>query len=171
MRRSYYSLRQFCKMKKLLIALTLLCPLETYANDCVIIGFRGLKGQFDQEAFENYAKLRGLYPIALNHEDLDIAMSIVEDEKCYYLYGFSKGAESVMKVVKAAYNKLYPSPIEVMTIGAYKTANVDFRPYNIQFKNYFDESGKGQRSPGIHVAGIPHNKMQQYVLKEESEKK
>ena len=158
-------------MKKLLIALTLLCPLETYANDCVIIGFRGLKGQFDQTAFEDYAKLRGLYPITLYHEDLDIAMSIVEDEKCYYLYGFSKGAESVMKVVKAAYDKLYPSPIEVMTIGAYKTANVDFRPYNIQFKNYFDESGKGQRSPGIHVAGIPHNKMQQYVLKEESEKK
>jgi len=158
-------------MKKLIATILTIWPLQTYANDCVIIGFRGLTGQFDQTAFEDYAKLRGLYPITLYHEDLDIAMSIVEDEKCYYLYGFSKGAESVMKVVKAAYNKLYPSPIEVMTIGAYKTANVDFRPYNIQFKNYFDESGKGQRSPGIHVAGIPHNKMQQYVLKEESEKK
>jgi hypothetical protein len=158
-------------MKKLLIALTLLCPLETYANDCVIIGFRGLKGQFDQEAFEKYAQMRGLYPIALEHTDLDLAMSIIEEERCYHLYGFSKGAETVMKMVRKAYDKLYPSPIDVITIGAYKSANVDFRPYNIRFKNYYDKSGEGQKTPGTYVAGIPHMKMQQYVLEKESEMK
>lgn len=158
-------------MKKILTTLITLLPFQTYANDCVIIGFRGLREQFDQEAFEGYAKLKDLFPIVFNHQEVEDAIEVIKDNDCYHLYGFSKGAESVVKVLRQVYKYNYPSPRHILTIGAYYSVNVDFRPYNLLFTNYFDSSGVGQRSPGTHVAGVPHNKMQQYVLKKESEKK
>lgn len=158
-------------MKKILATIITLLPLQTYANDCVIIGFRGLKGQFDQSAFEGYAKLKDSYPIVLDYQEVDLALEIIDDNSCYYLYGFSKGAESVIKVLKKVIKNNLPTPHHTLTIGAWHTINVDFRPYNIYFTNYFDSSGVGQKSPGTHVAGVPHSKMQQYVLNVEKQKK
>ena len=53
-------------------------------------------------------------------------------------------------------------PEYVITIGAYKTTNVNFDKYGIKYNNYFDHSGLGQSSPGVFL-DVSHNKIQQKV--------
>ncbi len=56
-------------------------------------------------------------------------------------------------------------PKYIITIGAYKTTDVDFTKYNIKFDNYFDYSGIGQKSPGVHIKNVSHLNMQKHVNK------
>ena len=58
---------------------------------------------------------------------------------------------------------LNKAAVFVLTIGAWYTTDVDFGDYEINFDNFFDESGRQQKSPGIHVYNISHGQMQEYV--------
>jgi hypothetical protein len=54
-------------------------------------------------------------------------------------------------------------PSYVITIGAYKTTNVDFTRYQVNFDNYFDRSGLGSAGPGRYLPNVAHMKMQRRV--------
>lgn len=132
-----------------------------YACDSYVIGFRGLGGAFDTTAFKQYVgnKCSRLYN---SNQTLEAVSFINNITVPYELYGFSLGAQSVKIVLKNAYIK----PSYVLTIGAYHTTNVNFDRYGVRYNNYFDESGKLQKSPGTYVPNVQHMKMQEYVNKE-----
>jgi hypothetical protein len=95
-----------------------------------------------------------------NSEEIDSAANFINQKnKSYQLYGFSAGASAIVQVLK----KVKRMPNFVLTIGAWYTTDVDFGNYEINFDNFFDESGRQQQSPGIHVYNISHGKMQEYV--------
>lgn len=133
----------------------------TYACDSYVVGFKGKNQAFDQKAFETYvgSKCAALYPAEQTEQAIKFINTLSVP---YELYGFSLGAQSVRTVL----TKTTTKPTFVLTIGAYHTANVNFDKYGVKYKNYFDSSGTRQLSPGIHVPGVPHMKMQEYVNKE-----
>lgn len=147
-------------MKKILFLLLFL-PLSVYANcNLNIIGFGGLNDAFDHKAFKEYAEKKNACYKAFKWQEKDLALSYIKQlNNNFELYGYSKGAETVAKLVKI--NKVKPSYI--LTIGAFRTVDVDFTNYDIRFENYFDHSGVGQKSPGVFVKNINHFKMQQYI--------
>jgi len=148
-------------LQALAFVLILLFANVTYACDSYVLGFKGQGGQFDTEAFEHYVGSRcsRLYDAT----DIAKAVEFIRTlDKPYELYGFSLGAQSVRSVLALASTK----PSFVLTIGAYHTADVNFDKYGVEYKNYFDTSGRLQRSPGIHVPNVQHMKMQKYVNKE-----
>ena len=53
-------------------------------------------------------------------------------------------------------------PTFVMTVGAHKTTNVNFKDFDVDFLNFFDDSGKGSTSPGLYIS-IPHSQIMRYV--------
>ncbi len=134
---------------------------SAYACDSYVIGFKGMNGAFDHQAFKDYVgtKCSKLYDANQTQEALNFINTI---SKPYELYGFSLGAQSVRTVLKNARIK----PKFVLTIGAYHTTNVNFDRYEVNYKNYFDASGTKQTSPGIHVKNVDHMQMQKYVNKE-----
>lgn len=146
---------------KILLTVLLLFSNMSYAEcDSYVIGFRGLGGQFDHQAFEQYAEQRASCSLVYNYTEVDEATVWIEAQgKPYELYGFSAGASSVAQVIP----KVSRKPDYVVTIGAWYSTNVDFAQYGIDFDNYFDDSGRQQRSPGTHVYGVAHYKMQEYV--------
>lgn len=148
-------------MQALAFVLILLFANVTYACDSYVVGFKGLGSQFDHEAFEHYVGSRcsRLYSAADTPKAVEFIHTLNQP---YELYGFSLGAQSVRTVLATAKTK----PSFVLTIGAYHTADVDFDKYGVEYKNYFDASGRLQRSPGIHVPNVQHMKMQKYVNKE-----
>lgn len=154
------------KLVKLYIALVLTFICSAYADAVptyrgFVIGFTGLNESFDHEAFFTFASKKQLIPIALSWKQEDIALSIIAGSKGYYeLYGFSKGASTVYSVVN---KKSGRKPGCITTIGAYYSTNVDFSKFKIPFVNYFDTSGVGQKSPGIHIHNTEHLKMQAHV--------
>ena len=92
--------------------------------------------------------------------EIDSAANFINQKnKSYQLYGFSAGASAIVQVLK----KVKRMPNFVLTIGAWYTTDVDFGDYEINFDNFFDDSGRQQQSPGIHVYNISHGKMQEYV--------
>ena len=94
-------------------------------------------------------------------EDISQAKALIDTTSVpYQLYGYSKGAETVARLLKQPIRR----PVYVITIGAYKTVDVDFSRYNIDNDNYFDAPGIGQTSPGVFL-NVPHYKMQQEVNK------
>jgi hypothetical protein len=138
----------------------LLFPCVSIACDLYVIGFRGKGEAFDQVAFNEYAGTA--CSRTYNAEQISEALGFIKTiNKPYELYGFSLGAISVATVLKNVTSK----PEFVLTIGAHSTADVDFDKYGVRYKNYFDNSGKLQKSPGIHVKNIPHMYMQKYVNK------
>ena len=154
------------KLVKLYIALilTFICPayadaVPTYKG--FVIGFTGLNETFDQQAFFDFASKRQLIPITLSWKQEDVALSIIAGSKGYYeLYGFSRGASTAYSVVSKRRGR---KPGCVTTIGAYHSTNVDFTKFKIPFVNYFDESGRGQRSPGIYIKNVGHLSIQSHV--------
>ena len=125
-----------------------------------VIGFRGAGGAFDQAAFDRYAERNAACSLVYNSEEIVAAVNFINQTKgSYQLYGFSAGASAIVQVLK----KVKRMPNFVLTIGAWYTTDVDFGNYEINFDNFFDESGRQQQSPGIHVYNISHGKMQEYV--------
>lgn len=124
-----------------------------------IIAFKGLDNQFDHKAFDVYVKNNNGCKHVFGWQETNKALSFIKRHtKAYQLYGYSKGAESV-KIILEKTNRL---PVCVVTIGAWKSIDLDFRKYQIPFENYFDSSGKGQTSPGWYL-NADHSMMQAEV--------
>jgi len=118
----------------------------------VVIGIMGADDQFDHSAFQRYAVARDLKPIVLSSSAIKKAIRIANQSYEYEIYAYSLGAKSVHAIL----DNVRHMPRRIVTIGAYKTVDVDFTQYNVEFYNYFDISGQGQISPGIHMQGVTH---------------
>jgi len=146
-------------MKKTVLLLALVSNLG-YACDGYVIGFKGLNDAFDHKAFEVYYTNLNYCGLSYSWQNTKQATELIKTTQVpYQLYGFSKGAETVASILKTTLAK---PPEYVVTIGAYKTADVDFTKYSIKFNNYFDFSGQGQKSPGVFL-NVQHHKMQSEV--------
>ncbi len=146
-------------MKKIGLLSVAIFSIHTYACTGYIIGFRGLEDAFDVVAFKQYADRLGYCNKIYSWQDGQKAVKYVDQLKTpYQLYGFSKGAQTVATVLSRTKHK----PEFVITIGAYKTTDVDFTNYKVNFVNYFDESGRGQKGPGIFL-NVLHFEMQKEV--------
>ena len=146
-------------MRKLLFILMLL-PSIASACDSYVIGFKGINNVFDDNAFRQYAMKYKACSLAYSWNQVHTAVKFINGtKKKYQLYGFSKGAESIGQVLKQVKRK----PYHVVTIGAYHTANVNYRVYGVSTQNYFDGSGSRNRSPGTHIRGVDHEDMQRHV--------
>ena len=114
----------------------------------VVIGFMGKNSVFDHAAFVQYALAKNLEPIVLEANQTHRALKITETVNYYELYGYSLGAASVLQVVKSAKK---PARL-VITIGAYRGLDLDFRKYGVAFYNFFDYSSVPTSSPGLYIA-------------------
>ena len=149
-------------MKK--IVLTFILSIPVLAQACIgyVIGFKGLNDAFDNVAFETYSNHYNYCNKVYSWHQLDEALDFIHKLNVRYrLYGYSKGAETVGHVLK---NNKRKKPEYVITIGAYKTTNVNFDKYKVKYKNYFDDSGRGQKSPGVFLQ-VPHSEIQKEVNK------
>ncbi len=148
-------------MKKAVLLLALVCNLS-YACSGYVLGFRGLNDVFDHKAFEVYYTNLNYCGISYSWQNSKQATELIKTLQVpYQLYGFSKGAETVSRLLKTDLVRLNP-PEYAITIGAYRTTNVDFTKYGISYNNYFDHSGQGQKSPGIFL-NVAHSKIQSEV--------
>ena len=125
-----------------------------------IIAFRGLHEAFDYKAFNQYVEIKKSCGEVFSWKESEKANDfIVAKNMRYELYGFSKGAETVAKLLPKLKNK----PVYILTVGAYKSVDVDFTKYNIPYDNFYDYSGIGQTSPGKLFRGISHQNIQAYI--------
>jgi hypothetical protein len=125
-----------------------------------VIGFRGLNSAFDQAAFDQYVTQRQSCGRVYNYTQFQLATKFVESlSEPYELYGYSAGAVAVSQVLKHTTHR----PDYVVTVGALATVDVDFSKYNIKFDNWFDDSGRGSRSPGRYLPGVAHDRIQAHV--------
>ena len=121
----------------------------------------GLNDAFDHKAFGVYSANANYCYKTYKWQDKHKAQQYINALNVpYQLYGFSQGASTVGSLVRQGKLKKYPEYI--ITVGAYKTTNVDFSLTGIPFDNYFDYSGVGQTSPGTFIL-VPHYKIQQAV--------
>jgi hypothetical protein len=135
-------------------------PEPTWDCDSYVVGFRGLNRAFDQQAFDRYADRRGSCSLVYDYTEADLAVQFVDAvAEPYELYGYSAGAVAVGQVLKRA--KQLPS--YVMTVGALSSVDVDFSQYGVRFDNWFDESGRGSRSPGRYIPRVSHDRIQAYI--------
>ncbi len=149
-------------MRFLLLIFLLLVSTSNLAAQCdsYMIGFKGLGGVFDTKAFNEYAGRNVDCSILFEHQQITEAAELMSRiNKPYELYGFSAGAASIIPFL----NKVKRQPRYIITVGAISSTNVDFLRHEINFDNFFDDSGKHNKSPGIYVRNMPHNKIQQYV--------
>lgn len=148
-------------MKKLLLSL-MFFSVNVFACTGYVIGFMGKDNVFDHRAFVEYAEssqyCHRVYPwyATLSAQKFISTLTIP-----YELYGYSQGAASIGIILNS---QISTKPKFIITIGAYRTADVNFDKFKILYVNYFDHSGKGQTSPGIFL-DVPHNKIQQEVNK------
>lgn len=146
-------------MKKILL-LFLFYPAIAYSCNGYVIGFKGLDDIFDQQAFKEYADRRGYCSVSYSRHSVNLAIQHISTLSVpYRLYGYSAGSISVRSVLE---NKNIKKPEFVITVGAYKTTDVNFDKFKVPYVNYFDHSGRGQKSPGIYL-DVSHNKIQQTV--------
>jgi hypothetical protein len=146
-------------MKKYILTILTLIPVIAYSCNGYVVGFKGKDNAFDNIAFSEYAKHKDYCKKTFNWNQHSDAIKFIKTINVeYQLYGFSKGAETVAHILKQS-SKM---PEYVITIGAYKTTNVNFDKYGIKYNNYFDHSGVGQSSPGVFL-DVSHNKIQQKV--------
>jgi hypothetical protein len=149
-------------MKKCVLAFLILCATSVYSCNGLVIGFKGKDDIFDQQAFDNYARHLDYCGRSYSwHQIKEAQQQIMSTTVPYQLYGFSQGAVSVKNILSKANIR---KPEFVLTVGAYKTADVNFNRYQVRYKNYFDHSGIGQASPGVFL-NVPHNRIQQEVNK------
>jgi hypothetical protein len=146
----------------LLKSLLALSMLSTAAHADVVIGYRGKNRAFDEQAFNDYAKNRKLDPVILDTFDHIAVRSLIKQNNTYELYGYSMGAASVSQTMRFLEKEKLPMPRYILTVGAYYSTDVDFKKYNVPFRNYFDASGTGTKSPGIHI-GVSHDAIMRYV--------
>ena len=149
-------------MKKTITSIVLSLPILVHACSGYVIGFKGLDDVFDNNAFQDYSKNLNYCNKVYSWHQRESALKFVHKLNVkYQLYGYSKGAETVSYLLKHTKGKM---PEYVITVGAYKTTDVNFDKYQIKYDNYFDNSGIGQRSPGIFI-DVSHNQIQQEVNK------
>lgn len=148
-------------MKKLLLALLTISS-TSYACTGYVIAFKGQHDIFDHKAFYGFYTNIGYCGIAYSWQDSKQAVNFINQIQVpYQLYGYSMGASTISKLLKSDQLN-YKLPEYIITIGAYKTTDVDFTKYNIKYDNYFDQSGQTQKSPGVFL-NVPHNKIQTEV--------
>jgi hypothetical protein len=151
------------KAKIVLASLLLFVASASAEPQGIIIGFRGSQEQFDQQAFEDFAKKRNLKPIATSPYYMGRAVDMIERHRGYYeLYGYSLGAQAVRQTIVYLHQAQRSMPGRVTTVGAHAKTNVDFTAYGIAFSNYFDSSGAGNRAPGRHLS-VSHGQIMRYV--------
>ena len=125
-----------------------------------VVGFKGLRSDFDHAAFVTWAQKRAecyrVYEWYERTQSLNFLQSLSVP---YDLYGFSKGAETVLWLMP----RLETRPRYVITIGGWRTVNFDFGHWQVPFHNWFDRSGAGNTSPGTHVLNVQHRDMQAWV--------
>lgn len=142
-----------------LIAILMLWPAAALACSGWVIGFRGHNEAFDYEAFADYATNQGLCFRSFGWQDSAEAERFIQRISTpYQLYGFSRGAETVARLLRQGRVR----PHSVITVGAYRTVDVNFDRYGIPYRNFFDQSGRGQRSPGVFL-DVEHHRAQRTV--------
>lgn len=147
-------------MKKIIYA-ALLLPTLAFACKGYVIGFKGKNDVFDHKSFTAYADRIEYCYKSYSWQDTNSAKLFINNTTVpYQLYGYSMGAVSVKKILTQDLRK----PEFVLTIGAYRTADVNFEKYSVKYANYFDRSGLGQTSPGTFL-NVSHDKIQQEVNK------
>ena len=145
-----------------LILLFLFFSSSVIAKD-FIIGFKGMNEQFDTEAFIIFAQKRNLKPYVFNANQVSSAVRLIKSKKKNYeLYGYSLGAVSVRETLTILKRENVHMPTFIITVGAYKTTNVNFTDFDVNFFNFFDDSGKGSLSPGLYIP-VPHHQIMRYV--------
>ena len=145
-----------------LILLFLFLSSSVIAKD-FIIGFRGMDEQFDTEAFILFAHKRNLKPYVFSANQVSSAVRLIKSKKKNYeLYGYSLGAVSVRETLTILKKENVHMPTFIITVGAYKTTNVNFKDFDVNFFNFFDDSGKGSLSPGLYIP-VPHHQIMRYV--------
>jgi hypothetical protein len=149
-------------MKRFILTFVLTVPIITHACTGYVIGFKGLNDAFDNDAFTTYSNHFNYCNKVYSWHQHDEALKFIHNLHVKYrLYGYSKGAATVEYILK---NNKKKKPEYVITIGAYKTTNVNFDKYKVKYKNYFDDSGIGQKSPGMFLK-VPHSEIQKEVNK------
>lgn len=145
-----------------MVVMLFLLPLTALACQGYVIGFKGLNESFDHNAFNEYARHQGYCTKSYSWTATKLAeQQIAKLTVPYQLYGFSKGAESVRTILQ---KQNLQKPEFVLTIGAYRTTDVNFDKYGVLYENYFDHSGRGQKSPGTYL-NISHDRVQRAVNK------
>jgi hypothetical protein len=114
----------------------------------VVIGFMGKDSVFDHTAFVQYALAKNLQPVVLEANQTHRALQVIKSTTYYELYGYSLGAASVLQVVRSAKKP----PRLVITIGAYRGLDLDFRKFGVEFYNFFDYSSVPTSSPGLYIS-------------------
>ena len=146
------------KLKKLLVIL-MLWPAVTLACSGWVIGFRGQNEVFDHDAFADYAVIQGRCFRSFSwNQGTEAERMLTALKVPYQLYGFSRGAETVASLLRQGRVR----PDSVITVGAFRTVNVNFDRHGIPYRNYFDRSGQGQRSPGVYL-DVDHGQVQRTV--------
>jgi hypothetical protein len=145
-----------------LLFLLLFISSSAIAKD-FIIGFRGMNEQFDTESFIIFAQKRNLKPYVFSANQVSSAVRLIKSEKKNYeLYGYSLGAVSVRETLTILKKENVHMPTFIITVGAYRTTNVNFKDFDVNFFNFFDDSGKGSLSPGLYIP-VPHHQIMRYV--------
>jgi hypothetical protein len=149
-------------MIRFLFATILFFPISLYACAGYVIGFKGNEDVFDHQAFRQYVDNVGYCSKLFSwHQSKDAVTFISGLQVEYWFYGFSKGAATISDLLKRFNVK---KPEYILTIGAYRTTDVNFNKYGIKHDNYFDSSGIGQRSPGTFLS-VSHSEIQKEVNK------
>lgn len=147
------------KNLRLIVVAMLLAPITAVACSGWLIGFRGLDNRFDYEAFADLADQQGLCFKSFGWQDQIKAQRMIDKLTIpYHLYGFGRGAQTVATMLRSGQVR----PESVITVGAYRTVDVNFDRYGIPYRNYFDRSGQGQSSPGLYL-DVDHNRIQRVV--------
>jgi len=149
-------------MKRFILTFVLTIPIIVHACTGYVIGFKGLNEAFDNDAFITYSNHFNYCNKVYSWHQHEEALNFIHNlDVRYRLYGYSKGAATVEYILK---NNKKKKPEYVITIGAYKTTNVNFDKYKVKYKNYFDDSGRGQKSPGVFLQ-VSHSEIQKEVNK------
>ncbi len=148
-------------MKKIIILLFLTLPvIANGACTGYVIGFKGVRDIFDDRAFKDYAGQINYCSKSYSWNQVDSATSFIKTLSVpYHLYGYSQGAVSVSNLLK---KNVVAKPEYTITIGAFRTTDVNFDRYDIKYDNYFDDSGKGQLGPGSYL-NVSHSEIQREV--------
>ena len=145
-------------LRKLLIAF-MLGHTVAWACSGWVIGFRGQNEVFDYEAFADYAVIQGRCFRSFSwNQGAEAERMLTAVKVPYELYGFSRGAETVRLLLERGSVR----PDSVITVGAFRTVNVNFDQHGIPYRNYFDRSGLGQLSPGVYL-DVDHGRVQRTV--------
>ena len=138
----------------------------SFAKEPYIIGFRGMGGAFDTDAFIEYANSRSLKPHVFDADQVSQAAALIKYKRRapYQLYGYSLGAVSVRQLLTIVDDSgELTKPSLVITAGAFRSSNVNFIPFRVPFINFLDESGRGINAPYTVMTSVSHDKVMRFV--------